>query len=202
MRDDITQWASNGRSKIRRAIVASWILAAVCLGASCGQREPATATMPKSVAATMTSTGGVNDQEPGVKSATRTDEEWKKSLTPEQYRVLREKGTERAFTGKYYASKAKGVYKCAACGEVLFTSDTKFDSGCGWPSFFSPLAKGKIVETVDTTAGMRRTEVTCAACGGHLGHVFEDAPDQPTGLRYCINSVSIELVPTDEADKK
>lgn len=139
----------------------------------------------------------ITPEEPALQKVTHTEEEWKKILTPEQYRVLREKGTERAFTGKYEANHAKGVYKCAACGAVLFASDSKFDSGCGWPSFFTPLAGDRVVQTVDTSHGMTRIEVTCARCGGHLGHVFDDAPDQPTGLRYCINSVSLEFVPAE-----
>lgn len=124
----------------------------------------------------------------------KTDEEWKKSLTPEQYAVLRKKGTERAFTGKYWNTKADGTYVCAGCGAELFTSADKFDSGCGWPSYTRAIDDGRIVEHVDTTHGMVRTEVTCARCGGHLGHVFDDGP-APTGLRYCINSASIDLKP-------
>lgn len=122
----------------------------------------------------------------------RTEEEWKEILSPEQYRVLREKGTERPFTGEYNMHFEKGVYTCAGCGEELFGSDSKFDSHCGWPSFYEGIDNGKIIEKLDKTHGMIRTEILCANCGGHLGHVFNDGP-QPTGLRYCVNSVSLRF---------
>ncbi|MEQ8582747.1 MAG: peptide-methionine (R)-S-oxide reductase MsrB [Marinoscillum sp.] len=121
-----------------------------------------------------------------------TDADWSEKLTPEQYHVLREKGTERAFTGALLNNKADGIYECAACGNPLFKSDTKFDSGSGWPSFFEPYSKGSVVLKMDKSFGMVRTEVECARCGGHLGHVFHDGP-QPTGERYCMNSISLNF---------
>lgn len=124
----------------------------------------------------------------------KDDEFWRDKLTPQEFHVCREKGTERPFAGEYWNTKERGVYTCRCCGEPLFLSDSKFDSGCGWPSFFQPADAEVILEEQDRSHGMLRTEVMCKACGAHLGHVFEDGP-APTGLRYCINSLSIKLQP-------
>ena len=126
----------------------------------------------------------------------KTEAEWREKLDPEQYQVLRQGGTERAFTGKYWDSKAEGLYRCAGCGEKLFSSDTKYESHSGWPSFYQPIAEDLVDEEEDRSYGMVRTEIKCANCGGHLGHVFPDGP-QPTGLRYCVNSASLDLEETD-----
>ena len=122
----------------------------------------------------------------------KSDAEWARELTPEEFKIARQKGTERAFTGKYWDTKTQGVYKCRCCGEPLFDSSTKFDSGTGWPSFFAPLSKDAVETEEDNSHFMRRTEVHCAKCGCHLGHLFDDGP-QPSGLRYCVNSASLQL---------
>jgi peptide-methionine (R)-S-oxide reductase len=166
----------------------SWLAAAV-LVAGCGASS-VTETPSSPVSTTnanpSTASPAMNDK------ITKTDAEWKKELTPDQYHVLREKGTERAFTGQYWNTKDKGVYRCAGCGTELFVSDTKFDSGCGWPSFYTPMSTNAVSEAADHSHLMKRTEVLCSKCGGHLGHVFDDGP-KPTGLRYCINSASLKF---------
>jgi peptide-methionine (R)-S-oxide reductase len=129
------------------------------------------------------------------------NEEWKKVLDPDVYRIAREKGTERAFSGKYWNTYETGTYYCMACGLPLFKSDGKFESSCGWPSFFEPVSKGSIIYAPDNTYGMQRTEVVCGRCNAHLGHVFEDGPP-PTGLRYCINSVSLDFEKAKETAKQ
>ena len=132
-----------------------------------------------------------------VKSA----KEWREQLTPEQYRITREKGTERPFTGEYYYFKSKGTYQCACCGNELFSSETKYDSGSGWPSFWAPASEESVATEMDRSHGMIRTEILCSECSAHLGHVFEDGP-RPTGLRFCVNSAALQFVSEEEPDSE
>ena len=132
------------------------------------------------------------------REVTKTDQEWRQDLSPEEYAVLRQAGTERAFTGEYTDTKTVGVYRCRACQAELFKSETKFDSHCGWPSFYAPLAEDRVKYIEDVSHGMKRVEVRCANCGSHLGHVFPDGYGTPTGDRYCINSISLTLEPATE----
>jgi peptide-methionine (R)-S-oxide reductase len=136
-------------------------------------------------------------ERPMTEKLTLTDAQWRERLSPEQYAVLRQQGTERAFTGAYERNKATGVYMCAGCGAPLFASAAKYDSGSGWPSYTAPVAEGAVDEHRDASHGMVRTEVTCARCDGHLGHVFPDGPQEAGGLRYCINSASLDFKPAE-----
>jgi peptide-methionine (R)-S-oxide reductase len=169
-------------------------LSLLVLGLAACDRTGGTAALESTSHAASTTQPAMSTTNPTAK-VTHTDAEWKKMLTPEQYHVLREKGTERAFTGEYTDKEDPGTYACAACGAELFHAKHKFHSGCGWPSFYTAAAGDRVTLHKDSSHGMVRTEVLCAKCDSHLGHVFDDAPDQPTGQRYCINSVSLKFVP-------
>jgi len=198
---------------VRLRAVLAGLIASVLLTASAISAEP-TAPAPKQAPNTGASPmpsdpADAASQDPALggrlpdDQLPKNDREWAKRLTPEQFQVARKKGTERAFTGKYWNTKTPGTYRCICCGEPLFRSGEKFDSGCGWPSFTAPIDGRKgttVAEHLDTSMFMRRTEVTCRRCGAHLGHVFDDGPP-PTGLRYCINSASIVLEPENEPQK-
>jgi peptide-methionine (R)-S-oxide reductase len=170
---------------MRRGVLLGYALA--CWMCGCDRPTAAVAANTRGSSSAMANDRG--DEERVIK----TDAEWRQALTPTQYHVLREKGTERAFTGAYYASHDRATYRCAGCGNELFRSNEKFDSGTGWPSFWQPVRPAAVHTETDASHGMVRTEVTCSRCGGHLGHVFEDGP-APTGLRYCINSVALKAV--------
>jgi len=167
------------------------VVSALPLVYGCGQSS---SDYPSRGAIT-TNTTTQRDVEEMPAKLVRTEEQWKQLLTPEQYEVLRRKATERPFVNKYDAHFEQGTYKCAACGQELFSSQTKFNSGCGWPAFYAAKAGDRVKLKADRSHGMVRTEVTCSRCGSHLGHIFDDAPQTPTGQRYCINSVALEFVP-------
>ena len=165
--------------------------ATILLAAACAVAQPSNSVPPSTTRHLKPATHSMTNK------LTKTDAEWQKELTPEQYRVLREKDTERAFTGKFWNTHEDGTYKCAGCGLELFKSEAKFDSGCGWPSFSAPATTNAVATHDDTSFGMHRIEVLCPRCGGHLGHVFDDGP-APTGQRYCINSASLKFEKADE----
>lgn len=169
-----------------------WIMLAACHGASATTSGTTGDDVASSAAHSQDAPAFVSSANTGNDKVVKSDSEWRAILSPGTYQVMREGGTERAFSGEYAESNEKGIYVCAACGNPLFSSDTKFESGTGWPSFFKPISPTAVDEKTDTTFGMTRTEIVCHKCGGHLGHVFDDGP-QPTGQRYCMNSVALRL---------
>ena len=187
----------------RRSFFASafaFLTATACSNAPAGEPHAAPARRPHPGPVTLVefSDSGERKNTVTTEKVIKTDEEWKHQLSPLQYNVTRRKGTEMAFTGKYYKLHDKGIYRCVCCGNALFSSDTKFESGTGWPSFWQPIAAENVAEETDTTYGMTRTEVLCKKCDAHLGHVFPDGP-RPTGQRFCMNGVALNFKPKDEA---
>lgn len=172
-----------------------------CSGAVSTPAQTSNTTVANSETAPTEATPMPDDPAPVSDKVVRSEAEWKESLTPEQYHVLREKGTERPFQNQYDDHFAPGTYVCAACGQELFRSETKFNSGCGWPAFYAAKAGDRVKLTPDYSLGMARTEVTCARCDSHLGHVFDDAPQTPTGQRYCINSTSLKFIPASRPSR-